>query len=280
MKKRGVKAAFFALLLAAVAIFFLLNRQVYRKNGVTLDLSLRDTGRVTVSAENDRRLKLRLTLEGGEEYTYDLPGDGTQVVFPLSQGPGSYRAEVFANIEGNRYGSLASQDFQASFDPAAPFLYPSRMVSYTGDSAAVRAAETCVAGLAGDAERTAAVLTFVTETLTYDQEKAGWVGSGYLPDPDAALAAGKGICQDYAALMAAMLRSLGIPCQMAVGWLSSGEYHAWVRVWSEEGGPLPGWDLELRAGEWTVLDPTFLSQDPGLADFVADESHYPARYVY
>jgi len=280
MKKRGVKTAFFALFLAAISIIFLFNRQVYRENGVTLDLSLRDTGRVTVSAENDRRLKLRLTLEGGEEYTYDLPGDGAQAVFPLSQGPGRYRAEVFVNTQGSRYRSLARQDFQASFDPAAPFLHPSRMVDYTGSSAAVRAAEEVTAGLTGDPERIAAVLTFVTEKLTYDEEKAGWVESGYLPDVDAALAAGKGICQDYAALMAAMLRSLGIPCQMAVGWLPSGEYHAWVRVYSGEGGTLPGWDLEVGAGEWTVLDPTFLSQDPTLADYVSDESHYPARYVY
>ena len=85
------------------------------------------------------------------------------------------------------------------------------MVNYTADSACVaKAAE--LAQMAGDDAGVAAqVFAYVTQNITYDSAKAASVEDGYLPDPDATLAAGTGICYDYAALTAAMLRSQGIP---------------------------------------------------------------------
>jgi len=269
-----------ALAALGIGLWLLSGREICRENGVVLDLGLRDTGRVSLTAENDRRLKLRLTLEGGAEYTYDLPGDGTEAVFPLSQGPGEYTAQVFENTTGDRYRSILRRQFRAQFPEDEPFLRPSRMVKYTEGSACAALAADLAGGLSGEAEQIDAVLSYVAGALTYDDELARTAQSGYLPDPDAALAAGKGICQDYAALMAAMLRSLGIPCQMAVGHLPTGEYHAWVRAWSETGGRLPTWGLTLTAGAWTDLDPTFLSQDPALAAYVADSDNYRAEYVY
>ena len=60
-----------------------------------------------------------------------------------------------------------------------------------------------------------------------------------------------GVCQDFAHLMLALLRSLGIPCRYASGYIcpnkngmrGEGATHAWVEVW------LPG------AG-WRGIDPT------------------------
>lgn len=266
-----------AALLGALGWFFW-GRGIYTQSGVTLDASRRDEGYVTVSAVNEKRLKARLTREG-EEYTYDLPGDGTATVYPLSQGPGEYTVTVYESTGGNRYKPILKRTLKAGFEPRDPFLRPNQMVNYTPDSAAVQKAAELTAGLTGDVEKIDAVLNFVTETLTYDTAKAGTVESGYISDVDAALDSGTGICQDYAALTAAMLRSLGIPCKMEVGWAGE-EYHAWVRVWSEEAGEL-SCGVKARGGQYTLLDPTFLdSGGEKIVEYVADTTHYRTEYTY
>ena len=69
---------------------------------------------------------------------------------------------------------------------------------------------------------------------------------------DETLAARQGVCQDFAHVMIALVRLLGIPCRYVSGYLfepadprrsADGATHAWVEAW------LP--DLE-----WVGLDPT------------------------
>lgn len=58
-----------------------------------------------------------------------------------------------------------------------------------------------------------------------------------------ALAAGRGVCQDYAHVMLAVLRAKGIPCRYVVGMLmGEGKSHAWVEV--------------LHENRWYGFDPT------------------------
>ena len=53
---------------------------------------------------------------------------------------------------------------------------------------------------------------------------------------------GRGVCQDYAHIMLAVLRDKGIPARYVAGMLlGEGQSHAWVEVWHE--------------GIWTAYDP-------------------------
>jgi transglutaminase-like putative cysteine protease len=67
-----------------------------------------------------------------------------------------------------------------------------------------------------------------------------------------ALRAGSGVCQDFAHLGLALVRSLGVPARYTSGYLhpsddavigekTAGESHAWIEAW---------------LGEWTPFDPT------------------------
>ena len=174
------------------------------------------------AASNAKRLKVQVTGPN-TTYTYDLP-TGSWVTFPLSDGNGSYKTAVLQNTEGKKYGTLASVTFQVELsDEFAPFLRPNQYVDYSSAVNTIAKAKelTTDKGITQPLDQVKAVYEYAVGNLTYDKEKASTVKSGYLPVLDTVLAAKKGICFDYAALMTGMLRSLGVPCKldMAVsGW--------------------------------------------------------------
>ena len=54
---------------------------------------------------------------------------------------------------------------------------------------------------------------------------------GYIPNPDSTLEEGAGICYDFAALTASMLRSANIHAKLVKGYSTyTPVYHAWNEV--------------------------------------------------
>jgi len=140
----------------------------------------------------------------------------------------------------------------ADYDPASEFLFPSPYVprhdeflayarpSFTPGREFVDAARDLMSRINGD--------------FTYESEATD-VGTPALE----ALAMRKGVCQDFAHIMLACLRSLGLPARYVSGYLltepppgqprlvGSDASHAWVSIYvpAEDG-----------AGMWADLDPT------------------------
>jgi transglutaminase-like putative cysteine protease len=105
------------------------------------------------------------------------------------------------------------------------------------------------------------------------------VKTGYLPNPDATLASGTGICFDYAALAADMLRSQGIPSQLITGYVGQEElYHAWNRFYVKEQGWITA-EIQAKGKDWKRVDITFASE--GVSDDrLEDDSSYTPRNTY
>ena len=123
------------------------------------------------------------------------------------------------------------------------------------------------------------IYQWVVDNITYDHDKAAQLASatGYVPDPDATLAAGTGICFDYASLGAAMLRSLGIPCQVITGYVSPDDvYHAWNMVYID--GEWISVEISIKPNSWTRVDLTFAAS--GAASTIGDGTSYTDRYTY
>ena len=164
-------------------------------------------------------------------------------------------------------------------DEFDPFLRPNQYTDYDQKSDVVsKAAE--LAGESADAEDyIRRVYEFVCSNITYDYDKAESVQSGYLPDPDSTLETKKGICFDYAALAAAMMRSQGIPCQVITGYVGAEElYHAWNRFYLKNKGWLT---VEIQAdGErWKRVDITAAAAGSSAEDLENDQQ-YTTRYIY
>ena len=244
-----------------------------------VDLSCVNQGYVAVSATSANRLKF-LVIKEDVTYNYDIDSGGTPSVFPIQGGDGDYEFQVMENVTDTKYAQVYATSCTVQLeDEFQPFLRPSDYVNYTKDSACVKKAKE-LAQEAGDALGVvSSVFSFICDTVTYDQEKASTVQSGYLPDPDETMSTGKGICFDYAALTAAMLRSQGIPTKMVFGNVSPDDlYHAWNMFYTEETGWVTA-KYEVKGGEWNRLDLTFSANGTDL-NFIGDGSNYSDVFFY
>ncbi len=246
---------------------------------VLLDLSAVSEGYVAVSASSDARLKFQV-LTDEDTYNYDLPSDGTPAVFPLTCGDGEYRFRIMENIEDSKYAELYSASCEVTMEGEfQPFLRPSAYVPYSESSDCVKKAAELAAEVPDALGVVGAVFDYVCANVTYDTEKAANVQSGYVPDPDETLDSGRGICFDYAALAAAMLRSQGIPAKMIFGYVSPDDlYHAWNMFYTEESGWVTV-SYEVGGDSWNRLDLTF-SANGADGTFIGDGGNYADIYTY
>lgn len=245
------------------------------------DITSASDGVIMVSYKGEcKKVKVRIT-KGEAVYDYDLDPGGT--VFPLQSGSGTYNIKVLENVSGKTYAIAMDMDFEASIkNGLSPFLLPSQYINYSqSDKCVYKAAELCT-GKTGTIDKAAAMFDYVTSHITYDKELAANVRSGYIPDPDATLESGKGICFDYASLFASMCRSQGIPAKLVMGYVRGDVYHAWNEIYTEE----TGWitvDLFLDKGGWELLDPTFYasaSDKAQVSQYIGEGSDYSAVYFY
>jgi len=220
-----------------------------------------------------------------DQYQYYLRTDGEYDTFPLSDGNGKYQVTVHKNVSGNEYTTELSLSINAQMDDEfAPFLRPNQYVNFTDNSRAVQIAadEIAAKGAEDNLAKVRVIYEYVINALSYDTAKAQTVRYDYLPDIDKVLSEGKGICFDYAALMAAMLRSQGVPIKLVVGYTSTGQKHAWINVWSETEGWVESM-IFFNGQEWELMDPTYASsgkQSAKIMKFIGDGKNYTAKYLY
>jgi len=256
-----------------------------RKNEkAEIDYSNPKDGYIMVRYLQNTTKQLRVIVKGPSavQYTYTLKSNGDYEVYPLSDGNGSYTVTVYEQIEGTRYSTANSVTFSVTLnDEFAPFLRPNQYVNFTPESKVVEKAAELVKDASDMNGKIAAIYDFVVGNLKYDRVLAATVKSGYLPDVDAILEKGKGICFDYASVMTAMLRSQGIPTKLVVGYAGQA-YHAWINVYSEETGWINS-AIYFDGKEWKLMDPTFASsgnQSSSVMNYIGDGKNYTNKYLY
>lgn len=255
---------------------------VAQNERAVIDYSHTGDGYVTVNFTGvaGGRLKVQVAT-AAVTYTYDIT-PGVLTTFPLSEGNGNYKVTVYENVSGSKYATVLSSSFQVILSSElAPFLRPNQYVDYVGAASTLAKA----AELAGEVEdpigKVEKVYDFVVGNLTYDTQKASSVKSGYLPVLDNVLSSKKGICFDYAALMAGMLRSQGVPCKLVVGYAGTA-YHAWISVWTEGEGWIDG-VIYFDGRAWHRMDPTFASsggKSAEIMEYIGNGSNYSKKYQY
>lgn len=246
------------------------------------DVSNANQGYITVRYSGSAaKANIQITGSDGITYKYFLSPSDTWVSLPLTSGSGAYEIAGYENVTDNKYASLFRESVEVRLEnELLPFLYPNQYVFFTPESKAVAKASALVQNSASDLEAVEDIYHFVIENITYDEAKAESVQTGYLPDIDSTLEKKTGICFDYAALTAAMLRSQKIPAKLEIGY-SGDIYHAWISVYIKD----IGWIdkiIEFTGDAWTRMDPTFAAGNNNskkILKYIGDGSNYTLQYT-
>lgn len=253
----------------------------FENDFVKVDASHTSEGYIMIDyTGSSERVKLQITGEDYMTYTYDLNSD-TFETFPLSAGNGTYQIGVYENVEGSQYATVFSTELPVTIqNEFGAFLYPNQYVKFQESDQVVAKAKDIVAPAHDDLEAIAYIYDYVTSNITYDHNKAETVQSGYIPDIDHILDIKTGICLDYAAVMASMLRSQQIPARLEVGYAGEA-YHAWISTYVENQGWVNG-IIQFNGETWSLMDPTFAanSSEKQLKSFIGDGSNYLTKYIY
>ena len=266
------------------------NVYVDQNGAAAIDLSYTSYGFVKIRLLSPLTVRIKVWIHEGNDpnsnnYYYDLKNDGSTEIYPLQMGSGSYNISVLQNTTGSQYSSIASTNINVNLSSSyAPYLVPNQFVNYSSGSQAVAIARSIVSGKSNNYERISAVLSYVASHITYDYNLANTVQSGYIPNIDADLASGKGICFDYAAISAAMLRSLGYPTKLVIGYVENGAvYHAWNEVYIEGQGWVKVMSVTLNTNRWSRVDVTFISSSTSpatIAKYIGNDSNYQTVLTY
>ena len=247
------------------------NGQYVIKNGAVIDYSDIDMGMVHVRAPGAISTRTRLMIQNqNENKTYEITNDAWTSV-PLTCGSGEYKIILAEQVENTKYRVLVSLIIMADIQDISQAYISQNAYLRWSDDIDNFAAELC-GNLGSNQDKINAIYDYVVAHMSYDYDFAAQVDAGniksYIPSPDRALMEQTGVCVDYAALMAAMLRSQGVPCKLVTGYAGN-EYHAWVSVYDNN--------------SWTRYDPTFEStgnKSVTVMSFIAQDENYIATGWY
>lgn len=253
----------------------------YGNDVVTIDASNTSEGYVMIQYTNSvQKVKIQITVPNGTIYSYDLSPNNYET-FPLTGGNGDYNITVLEHVQDEMYAISFSTTLTVNInDEFKPFLYPNQYVWFTPDSNVVTLGIEISDKSSNDLDYVEQIYRYVIKHITYDDKLAANVQSGYLPDIDQTLATAKGICFDYASLMAALLRSQSIPTKLEVGY-SGDAYHAWISVYLKE----IGWVndiIEFDGKNWVLMDPTLAANNSNksVKEYIGDGNNYTVKYSY
>lgn len=241
-------------------------------NGKVFDTSKVNSGTLGVRYLNTSGKRIKLMIEKGDSrYTYNLDGDGSLETFPLQSGNGEYTVSIMENTEGSKYRYLLTEKITVkASDSNSAYLSSVQMIKWNSKMAAIKKAAELTSGVSGDEAKVKKIYNYVVKNIRYDYDKLDNLPSTYIPSIDKTYKSKSGICYDFASLTAAMLRSVGIPTKLVMGYADGvNGYHAWNEVYMK--------------GKWVVIDTSYDSQmreNGAKYSMIKSKSKYKSSKVY
>lgn len=261
------------------------NTQITEANGgqVRLDTGSAPNGVVLVRASSSLIGSKELIVvisANGQSYQYTVPDRDRYAGIPLNMGNGAYKIQILEATPVPRAGGgfdlvgtvLMNHTFSVSLASSLkPFTASSVKNDFSRGSAFVQKANELTSGITSADGKVSAIYTWIVNNISYDADLAKKVNDAnlnneyitHVADPAKTYSSRKGICDDYSALMSAMLRSQGIPTRIIYGHVTLGGsslYHAWNEVFFEG----QGWVVvasfswrEINGSGWVRFDSTF-----------------------
>lgn len=212
--------------------------------------SVNDTNLMVRS--NDYGSNMRIMVEKEDEkYYYSLSNSVEKI--PVQLGNGIYTIKILKNLEGNRYKVVKNLDLKIEDSDLDVYLSSSQPVYWQNQDKLTDLKNNLMEGLITDREKVEAAYNYLVKNVKYDYNKINGLSTDYVPNIGNTITTKKGICYDYAALFAGILRAEGIHTKLVKGYKSDIQaYHAWNEV--------------LIDGTWVVIDTTYDSVLSGYSD--------------
>ncbi len=210
-----------------------------------IDQSVLQNGLVRVSYMPTKDVLTKVMISKGDKsYTYSLKSNDQ---YPLQLGDGEYTVSVLENVAGNQYKVVQKEKLAVKLtDKNKVFLQSTQIVNWQPDMDGIQKAKQLTEKATTDSEKVTAIYNYIVTTIRYDQAKANTVVTDYVPSIEQTLQSAQGICYDYSALMAAMLRSVDVPTKLVMGRKNDiPTYHAWNLVYVKD------------RNEWLTIDSTY-----------------------
>lgn len=186
---------------------------------------------------------MRIMVEKDSDiYYYSLKNTNEHI--PLQLGAGTYTVKILQNIEDHKYKVVKKSSLNIDNDSLDVFLSSSQPIYWDRDESIAKIAYEITKNHPSKKGKIEAVYKYVIENIKYDNNKINVIDDDYIPDLERILNDKNGICYDYSALFAGLLRSQGIHTKLVKGYKNDiKEYHAWNEV--------------LLDDKWVIIDTTY-----------------------
>lgn len=228
-------------------------------NGILKVTNIEDTG---------KRVRIRITKDD-QKYLYEVRAEQTVESYPLQMGSGKYKIDILKNIIDNRYTVLSSTTIDVKIENSLNvFLNPIQPIFWNDSMKAVKYADWIMDSDKSADQKIKTVYNHMVYYYKYDWDKYGNLPSTYVPNVEETYLEKKGVCYDYAALTASLLRSMGYPARLVKGYSTLVDgYHAWNEIYID--------------GKWVVVDTTYDSMsNKTKISFAKKSSDYQAVGIY
>lgn len=276
LKKDGSqlpKGEFFMLkkhkIILILIIILLLSSTVVQAAESLIDKTSLNSG--VIKIDNNGKVGAVRVTKGDTKYDHIIKGN---VTIPLQLGNGDYTIQLLENAGGTSYKQLSKETITLDMvNLNDVYLQSIQKINWNNDMEAIKKAKSLTKNLKTDKEKVEAIYKYIITNISYDYDKAkklSTVKTGYNPIIDDTLKIQTGICYDYSSLMGGMLRSLGIPTKLIMGYKSDmNEYHAWNQVYIED--------------QWLNIDTTYdaaLKKGKKAVTMIKEASEYTIKYEY
>lgn len=172
--------------------------------------------------------KVRLIDENGKTYTCQADAN---THLPVNA-DGNYTVYVFKHEEGTKYSKI--METKVVVEGCKGYLGSSEVVDFEENQKFLNSeAIQKVLTNTEDYKIAQAAFKYLDKNWKYDYNRAATVKSWYVPNTDKNDEAKAGICYDYAAAYASIMRKAGIQCKVIFGYVQTrtgSVYHAWNEI--------------------------------------------------
>ena len=271
---------------------------VYENEYVKIDINTSNKGYIQIESLDPAAERVEVNLysnvnnqfggKGRWHYNHKQKGK-TTLKAALTYGNATYEIEVWTTLTSESLGITRCTRKAVltvtlnNVSKTGGFLLSTGEVIYSSGMQFIKKADEIAATCSNDFEKVGKIYAWLTDYLDYKPSDDYTAVGTYTCDLEKVYNRGYGVCYDYAVILAAMLRSQGIPCKVVFGKYAGSDYgHVWNEVYINSNGSITTDKVDIAGNKWCRLDPTMSHSNSGKqsTDYMNTDKNYLWQLIY